>query len=123
MENNWRFGVVGNIIHFHEPESGQVVSGTKEFSGGTKVYIDGKNWNNFPRTEVTVIGLNRFKKYQIASVNPEFIENVRFQLIRNTEVLEILSHIEATDGWIWYGRTAQDKRAAKKFADEWNTMP
>ena len=122
MEADWRFGVVGNIIHEHQLDDGRIVHGTKEFVGGAKVYIDGKNWYNYPRTEIVVIGLGRYKKYEIAQIDPALIENVRFQLIRKKYVLEMLECIASLDGWDWYGRTADDKRAAKLFVENWESI-
>lgn len=37
--NNWRFGVVGNIVRQHLDDKGIIRYGTKAFCGGTKVYI------------------------------------------------------------------------------------
>ena len=122
MDTQWRFGVVGNIIREHQDENGKTLYGTKEFTGGTKVYIDGKNWANYPRTEIVVIGLNRFKKYRIASVSPLLIENVRFQLIRKNEVLDILSYEETMEGGHCWERTAADKKEAKEFAENWERI-
>ena len=87
-----------------------------------KVYIDGKNWFNFERTDIAVIGLNRFKKYAIESVDPQLIENVRFQVIHKPVVLQILDYEECIEGWSWWGRTAQDKREAKEFAENWEDL-
>ena len=122
MLERWRFGVVGNITHEHIGEDGNKYYGTREFSGGTKVYIDGKNWNNYPRSEIVVIGLNRFKKYEIVAVPPSLIENVRFQVFRLPIVLRILDSIEDTDGWHWWGRLSVDKREAKDFALSWKKI-
>ncbi len=124
MEENkdWRFCVVGNIVHSHSGADGETFYGTKAFVGGTKVYIDGKNWSNYERTEIVVIGLNRFKKYAIESVDPMLIENVRFQVVHKPEVLRILDREEAMEGWYWWKRTAQDKREAKEFADNWHSL-
>lgn len=119
---NWRFCAVGNIVHEHLGEDGNLYCGTKVFSGGTKVYIDGKNWANYERSEIAVIGLNRFKRYQIASVKPELIENVRFQVVFKPVVLRILDYEESTEGWCWWGRTANDKREAKEFVRKWNEL-
>ncbi len=119
---NWRFCVVGNIVRSHKGSDGETYYGTKEFTGGTKVYIDGKNWFNFERTDIAVIGLNRFKKYAIESVDPQLIENVRFQVIHKPVVLQILDYEECIEGWSWWGRTAQDKREAKEFAENWEDL-
>ena len=121
-DNNWRFCVVGNIVHEHLGDDGAIYYGTKEFVGGTKVYIDGKNWANYKRSKIVVIGLNRFRKYEIASVEPKLIENVRFQAIFKPTVLEILDYEEAMEGWSWWGRTAQDKRDAKEFVKNWDEL-
>ena len=122
METEWRFGVVGNIVPTHQDEHGKTLYGTKEFTGGTKVYIDGKNWYNYPRTQIVVIGLNRFKKYSIASVSPELIENVRFQLIRRMQVLNIIENEAALDGWHWWGKTSADKKEARYFVENWEAI-
>lgn len=63
MEDNkkWRFCVVGNIVQTHCDAEGKVYYGAKEFVGGTKVYLAGKNWFNYKSSTISVIGLNRFK--------------------------------------------------------------
>lgn len=121
-KKDWRFGVVGNIVHTHVGTDGETYYGTKAFTGGTKVYIDGKNWANYERKDIVVIGLNRFKRYAIESIDPILIENVRFQVVHKPEVLMILDHEEAVEGWCWWKRTAQDKREAKEFAEKWNDL-
>ena len=113
---------MGNILHTHLDDNGKTLYGTKEFVGGTKVYIDGKNWYNYPRTKIVVIGLNRFHRYEIASISPELIENVRFQLIRKKPVLDILSHEERDEGWYWWGKTSTDKKEAMEFVDNWERI-
>lgn len=122
MDNNWRFGVVGNIVREHKSEDGKIWHGTKDFPGGTKVFIDGKNWYNYKRTEIPVIGLARYKKYTVSSVDPALIENVRFQIIRRKEVLNILEGESILDGWDWWERTAEDKREAKAFVEKWDQI-
>ena len=122
QNKNWRFCVSGNIVRTHTGPDGITYYGTKAFSGGTKVYIDGRNWANYPRTEIVVIGRNRFKKFAIESVEPRLIENVRFQTVHNPVVLSILEHEEVFDGWYWWGRTAQDKREAKEFVHRWEEL-
>ena len=61
----WRFCVSGNIVKSHIGEDGVTYYGTKEYTGGTKVYIDGKNWAEGMQA-IRVIGLNRFKKFELA---------------------------------------------------------
>ena len=112
----WRFGVVGNIVKTHTDENGNVFSGTKAFTGGTKVYIDGKHWE-FDRlgTSVSVIGLNRFGKYEVTNVPMELIENVRCQRIYKPTVLSIMNSLEATDGWDWWKNKAEDRKETEAF--------
>lgn len=114
----WRFAVVGNIVKSHKGDDGKVYYGTKEFTGGTKVYLDGKY---FPAdgAKISVIGLNRHRKYSIETIPTALIENVRFKVIFNMTVMEIMDHVEAIDGWKWWGRTANDKREAKEFVKNW----
>lgn len=122
QDKNWRFCVAGNIVPTHVGDDGVTYYGTKVFSGGTKVYIDGKNWDNFERTNVVVLGKNRFGRWEFDGVDPELIENVRFGTVHSPTVLSLLKGEEATEGWFWYGRTAEDKRHAKAFAENWEEL-
>lgn len=115
---DWRFCVVGNIVKKHTDEDGNVFYGTKEFTGGTKVYLDDRSYL-LERGLVSVIGLNRFKRYAVEIVPVELIENVRAQRIYKPTVLKIMDHLESFDGWPWRKRTADDKRAVKAFVEKW----
>ena len=117
--NNWRFGVVGNIVRQHLDDKGIIRYGTKAFCGGTKVYIDGKHWTKENET-VEVIGLNRFRRYAIESVPVELIENARCPKIYKPTVLKIMSSVENCDGWFWWDKTAEDRRETEAFIKEWN---
>ena len=108
---NWQFGVVGNIVKQHLDIEGVVRYGTKAFTGGTKVYIDGKGWNS-DRDTVSVIGRNRFGRYVIESVPVSLIENVRTQRIYKPTVIEIMDYEEAVEGWTWWKRTSADRKDA-----------
>jgi len=118
--NNWRFGVVGNIVKQHLDNEGIIRYGTKAFTGGTKVYIDGKGWSP-DRDTVSVIGLNRFGRYAIESVPVSLIENVRTQRIYKPTVLEIIDYEEVMEGWTWWKRTSADRKAAEAFVDFWKS--
>ena len=85
MENiiNWRFGVVGNIVGEHTDSEGNVYYGTKTFTPGTKVYLDGKYWSEEWDT-ISVIGRNRFGRIVCDRVDVDIIENVRCQRIYKT---------------------------------------
>lgn len=115
---NWRFCAVGNIVESHVDEEGNAFYGTKAFVGGTKVYIDDRTWD-LNQGQVTVIGLNRFKRYAVESVPTRLIENVRLQKIYKPTVLRIMDYLEKTDGWLWRGETADDKTAVEAFVESW----
>ena len=112
---NWRFCVSGNIVKSHLDEEGVIRYGTKAFTGGTKVYIDGKFWSDV-QTEVDVIGKNRFGRFVIERVPIALIENIRSQRVYNQTVLEIMNYVEWVDNWNWWGRTAADRRETVAFA-------
>lgn len=118
--DNWRFGAVGNIVKQHIDEEGIVRYGTKAFTGGTKVYIDGIAWSK-EQDSVSVIARNRFGRYVIERVPVELVENVRTQRIYKTTVLEIMDYEESMDGCPWWKRTVADRKAAKAFVDAWNS--
>lgn len=117
--NEWRFCVVGNITNQHLSEDGKILYGTKAFVGGTKVYIDDRTWN-LNEGEANVIGLNRFGRYAVESVSIDLIENLRLQKIFKPKVLEIIGYLEFAEGWLWRGRTADDKRALSAFVEKCN---
>ena len=109
---------VGNIKAQHEGEDGQIFYGTKNFSGGTKVYIDDKTWG-LNIGKITVLGRNRYGRYVTESVDVRLIENVRLQRVFKPGVLEIMDRLEAMDGWIWRCRTSQDRKEVKAFVEMW----
>ena len=114
MENEkkeWRFSVVGNIVKQHMDEEGVLRYGTKAFTGGTKVYLAGKDWDT-TWDYIGVIGLNRFGRYTVEGVPLALIENVRVQRVYKPKVMDMMDYLEATDGWAWWRRTAEDHREA-----------
>lgn len=123
MENKeWRFCAVGNIKAQHVGEDGRILYGTKKFSGGTKVYIDDRTWG-LNEGKISLIGLNRFGRYEIDSVDISLIENVRLQRIFKPTVLKIMSYEEWMESWEWRSRTAQDKREINAFVEMWKQLP
>ncbi len=119
VNETWRFCVVGNIKTQHADENGKILYGTKAFSGGTKVYIDDRT-GGLNAEEISVIGRNRFGRYTIERVSVDLIENVRAQRVFKPKVLEIMHYLEIMEGWPWRGRTAEDRKAVKAFAETWN---
>ncbi|MBQ9785661.1 MAG: hypothetical protein IJW29_09825 [Clostridia bacterium] len=117
-EKKWRFGAVGNIKESHVGEDGTVYYGTKAFTPGTKVYLDGKFWAEGLQS-ISVIGLNRFGRFVLEKVPVDLIENVRATRIYKPCVLAMIDHVEVFEGWIWWGRTAADRKATEQFAKVW----
>jgi len=116
---DWIFGVVGNIVKTHSGEDGVVYYGTKAFTGGTKVYLNGKYWDS--RCEnIAVIGRNRFGRTVFERVPIELIENVRVQRIYKPHVLEIIDYLRWMEGLEWWERTAADRKDTERFVKEWN---
>ncbi|MBQ8150488.1 MAG: hypothetical protein IJ041_08210 [Clostridia bacterium] len=120
MENdqNWRFCIVGNAVHQHTDANGQVLYGTKAFTGGTKLYINDRTWEP-NHGSAFVIGLNRFGHYAVEQIPVELIENLRIQRVFKPTVLEIMDYLEKADGWLWRGRTAEDRRALVAFVEDY----
>ena len=122
-DNNkkWNFCVTGNIVKTRIDEQGILRHGTSGFSGGTKVYLQGKYWGEYWRERglISVIGLSRGKRYECLEVPVDAIENVRFQRVFDPRVVDMMDDFEYAGAW-WH-RTANDKREAKAFVEEWNS--
>ena len=117
-KNNWCFCVVGNIAKQHTDENGNIFYGTPAFTGGTKVYLCGKYWNETNHT-IGVIGLNRRgRHFQFHSVPVTLIENVRVHRTYNPAVLELMNNWEYYEDW-WHD-TPQDRREVNAFVEKWN---
>lgn len=115
-EISWRFCVAGNIVRTHTDESGVLRYGTKAFTGGTKVYINGKNIQDPDKVEV--IGLNRFGRFVLDFIPVEYVENFRQQRVYKPKVLEIISALEALEGDIWWENSAKDREESLRFAEK-----
>lgn len=120
-EAKWRFGVVGNIVSEHTDENGNIYYGTKAFTSGTKVYINGKFWD-YERRDITVIGRNRFGRIVLETVPINLIENIRTQRICKPHVLKIIDYLRVIEGWEWWERTATDRKDAENFVKVVNSM-
>ena len=121
VENNraWKCCVVGNIVKTRIDENGILRYGTSAFTGGTKVYLCGKYWDERAKT-ITVIGLNRFKKFSVSDIPPNAIENVRCQRVYKPKVIEIMDDFEFWD--YWWGNTKKEKKSAELFVEKWNNL-
>ena len=118
-EVNWIFGVVGNIVKTHFGEDGVLYYGSKAFTGGTKVYLNGKYWDS-QCENIAVIGRNRFGRTVFESVPVELIEKVRVQRIYKPHILEIIDYLRWMEGLEWWERTSADRRDTERFVKEWN---
>ena len=117
MENDtkeWRFCVVGNIIYSHTDNDGVLRYGTKAFTGGTKVYLNGKTYMQGVKN-IEVIGRNRFGRTITEFIPLDYIENIRTQRVYKPVVLEIMAYLEAIEGDKWFGRTAANRKEAELF--------
>ena len=120
MENiNWRFGVVGNIVSEHTDENGNTYYGTKAFTPGTKVYINGKYWD-YSRTDISVIGRNRFGRIVCETIPINLIYNIRTQRIYKPQILEIMHSLCVMEGREWWDKTAEDRKGTELFVKTMN---
>ena len=119
QKKNWRFCVAGNIVNSHLDEYGIVRYGTKAFAGGTKVYLNGKTWSD-DSGDIGVIGLNRFGRYVLEWIPISLIKNMRSQRVFKNVVLSIIDYEEQVENWLWWGRTAADKRETIAFTEKYN---
>ena len=112
----WHYCVVGNVVKSHIDENGILRYGTSTFSGGTKVYLC-KNGSP-EEDEVSVVGLDRGKRYRFIRMKKSLIENVRCSRAFKPSVLD---HMGDPEQWnCWWGRTKEDKADTERFVREWN---
>ena len=115
--NAWKYCVVGNIVKTHIDEDGVCRYGTPAFTGGTKVYLCGKLWNETSDT-IEVLGLSRAKRWYVETVKTCLIEHVRWQRTFKPSALKMMDHWEHHTCW-WHD-TNEDKAAVKAFVKRWN---
>lgn len=113
----WRYCVVGNIVKTHIDENETLRYGTVAYSGGTKVYLCGKYWDVEYKT-ITVVGRNRFGRYEVTDVPTDLIENVRCKKSFRPTILAFMEHWEFGD--YWWGNTQEDKAETEGFLSRWN---
>lgn len=117
---DWRFCVMGNIRRSHTGEDGCEYYGSKAFSGGTKVYLDGR-LRQPSDGSFSVIGRNRFGRYVVERVSLSLIENIRAGRVFQPQVLDLMWKLERLDGWVWWGRSSADRRDTERFVREWQS--
>ncbi len=113
----WRYCLVGNIIDRRiYGENHEIKYGTKNFSPGTKVYVDYAQWRDGGEQRV-VIGLPRNRKKLIECViKEEFICNYRLKKIYPSAVLDKMD----TSKYSWWGRDKETKNWIIKTAKSSN---
>jgi hypothetical protein len=110
--------IVANIKKEHPfgPGGAETKIGTKQFRGGTKVYIAGCH----PGTcaSVLAIGLHRKARQFIAcNVHVNHVENFRVKLVYHPRVLELIQGNKCC--WI---RTKEDAEAYAKAFPAWQEL-
>ena len=115
--NEWKYCVVGNIAESHMDRKGILRYGTSAFTGGTKVYLCGKHWEEM-RDDIGALGLTRGNRFQVISTDVRLIENLRLQKVYKPTVLHIMNDFEFWD--IWWGSTPEDRASAEAFIKMWN---
>lgn len=97
FEKEWRWCLVGNIVKFREyGEEHELRSGTKRFSGGTKVYLCPAQWGD-GYENVVVIGKSRHSFDFIEVVIPRrCIENYRLQKVYKPTLLNKMKQSKYT---------------------------
>ena len=64
------------------------------------------------------MGLNRGRRYYVASVPISLIENVRLTRVYKPKVLAIMSDFEFSN--CWWGNTQEERNDASAFVKRWN---
>ena len=113
----WRYGVVGNIIKTHLDDQGILRYGSSAFCGGAKVYLCGKYWTKGQNT-IGVIGLNRHKRVVFDDVPPELIENIRCTKVYKPSVQKLMDNWEFRD--CWWDNSPTSRKDTKRFVEMWN---
>lgn len=116
-QQEWRYGVAGNITKTHYDDQGVLRYGTSAFCGGAKVYLCGKYWEK-GRDTIGVIGLDRCKRFTFVDVPPELIENVRCTKVYKPSVLKLMDNYEFTE--CWWDNTPAAKKEIQRFLKMWN---
>lgn len=75
-----------------------------------------KNFNG-SRDSITVLGLNRYRRYEYEDTPKEWIENIRFAKVYKPKILEMMREYEGFNGW-WVN-SDEDGLDVKLFAERW----
>ena len=91
----WVWCLVGNIIETHEfGESKDILTGTKHFRPGAKVYMAPANWGD-GYENIVVIGCPRHSKQYIEVImRSAYTENYRIQKVYQPFILKMMEKSE-----------------------------
>ena len=107
-ETEWVWALVGNVKEEREyGENHEIRNGTKQFRGGTKVYLSCGHWGD-GYEQVNVIGKHRHSWDYIQIIMPrKFIENFRMQKVYKPAVLK---KMKSEKGWGGFWDNSQKSR-------------
>lgn len=108
QEPEWVWGLIGNILEEHEyGEAHEIRRGTKQFSGGTKVYLSCGHWGD-GYENVNVIGKARnSRRYIQVVMRRKCITNFRMQKVYKPVVLE---KMKSENGWGGFWDNSDESR-------------
>ena len=108
QEPEWVWGLIGNIVEEHEyGEAHEIRRGTKQFSGGTKVYLSCGHWGD-GYENVNVIGKARkSRRYIQVVMRRKCITNFRMQKVYKPIVLE---KMKSENGWGGFWDNSDESR-------------
>lgn len=108
QEPEWVWGLIGNILEEHEyGEAHEIRRGTKQFSGGTKVFLSCSHWGD-GYENVNVIGKARkSRRYIQVVMRRKCITNFRMQKVYKPVVLE---KMKSENGWGGFWDNSDESR-------------
>lgn len=94
-EKAWAWCLVGNIVETHAfGEDKELLTGTKHFRPGAKVYMAPPNWGD-GYEQIAVIGCPRHSRHYIEIImRSAYIENFRVQKVYTPFLLKMMENSE-----------------------------
>ena len=116
-EKAWVWCLVGNIIETHEfGESKDILTGTKHFRPGAKVYMAPANWGD-GYENIIVIGCPRHSKHFIEVITRSaYIENYRIQKVYKSFLLKMMEKSE----FLWWDESEDSYQRINILIDSLN---
>ena len=116
-EKTWVWCLVGNITEVHEfGENKNLLTGTKQFRPGAKVYMAPANWGD-GYEKIVVIGCPRHKRHYIEIImRSAYIENYRIQKVYTPFLLKMMENSE----FRWWDDSEDSYQSIRALADALN---